>query len=124
MRESKAVRALREHHPERYQLLSSFEARLRAKELLSDAGQLSDFARDLGLDVSQRASRQDSISKLMARLVELPAQSASEIIASVSGDDPPDDGYRRLATYIHKGYDPGPASGPSGLPSQTRQTRD
>ena len=105
-----AVQALKERDPDRHRLLAEFEVLLRRNEVLPRTRDLSDFARDLDIDVGQRARRQDVISKLMARLVELPVESAREVITSVPDGDAPGDGYHRLATYIYKGYDPGPAS--------------
>ena len=110
LRESRAVQALKERDPDRHRLLAEFEVLLRRNEVLPRTRDLSDFARDLDIDVGQRARRQDVISKLMARLVELPIESAREVITSVPDSDAPGDGYHRLATYIYKGYDPGPTS--------------
>ena len=125
MRESRAVQALKERDPDRYRLLADFEAQLRGKDLLSTAGALNDLARGLGIDPGRRAKRQDVISKVMARLVELPIEAAREIVASIPDGDAPDDGYHRLATYLHKGYDPGPSSRPGDPPEDAgAPTRD
>ena len=110
LRESRAVQALKERDPDRHRLLAEFEVLLRRNEILPRTRDLSDFARDLDIEVGQRARREDIISKLMARLVELPVESAREVITSVPDDEAPGDGYHRLATYIYKGYDPGSAS--------------
>ncbi len=99
-------------------MLSGFESRLRKSEILPTTSNLSQFARDVGVEVSARGKRQDIVSKLMAHLADLPVNTAEEIIAAVPVDDAPDDGYHRLATYIHKGYDPGTASEPRRLPDQ------
>ena len=123
LRESKAVQALKEPDPAKYELLSGFESRLRKGDVLSSTSSLSQFARDLGVTVRSRGRRQDIVSQLVAHLADLPTDTADEIIAAVPDDDVSGDGYHRLATYIHKGYDPGPASGSRLLPDKSGPVR-
>ncbi len=123
LRESKAVRALRGSDPARYELLAGFEVRLRKGDVFSATRQLRGFAQDLGVDVGARGGRHDIVSRTMAYLAELPLEAAREIISGVPEGEVPDDGYHRLATYLHKGYDPGPTSEGRELPNESEPAR-
>lgn len=115
-RESKAIQALKETEPRKYELLADFEAKVRRGEVLKNTRRLIQLVSDLGLDAKATTSRQVALGRLMKHLADLPVEHASELIAMFPEDPDPSDSYRRLATYIHKGYDPGPSASPPEQP--------
>lgn len=123
LRESKAVRALKERDPARYDLLAGFESQLRRGEALPGTRSLGQFVRGLAIDVRTSGSRQDIVSRIMAYLAELPLEGARQIITAVPEGELSDDGYHRLATYLHKGYDPGATHEPARLPNESEPTQ-
>ena len=122
-RESKAIQRLKENDPKKYDLLAAFEAKLRRGEVLKNTRILIQFISDIGIDTKAVKSRQAALGRLMKHLADLPVEHASKIIAMAPEDRDPSDSYRRLATYIHKGYDPGPSANPRARPdSATTQS--
>ena len=112
-RESRAIRGLKDSDPQKYEMLAAFEAKLRRGEVLKNTRYLIQFISDIGIDTKATRSRQAALSRLMKHLADLPVERASEIIAMAPEERDPSDSYRRLATYIHKGYDPGSSTSAS-----------
>ena len=103
VRGSKAVQRIRESEPQRYEMFAAFEAKLRNSELLDDLNSLRELASDVGIEPTRGARRADIISRLMAKLVELPHDRSAEIVSAYSSQRRRRDGYMDLANYLYKG---------------------
>jgi hypothetical protein len=103
---SKALIGLEHKDPEKYQVLSEFDLLLRKSSVLPEVEDIKRIGRRLSKEFSTKSSRRESISKLMALLVERPIDDIRELIRSALSTarvDEKDSDYQRLAQFIITG---------------------
>ena len=103
---SKAVLELEHRDPEKYAVLSEFDALLRKGSVLPEIVQLKMLGKSLSKAFSSKSSRREAISKLMTVLAEKPLTEIREVVrvilSSHQGDDSDSD-YYKLAQFIITG---------------------
>lgn len=106
---SKAVMALEGKDPDKFQVLSEFDALLRKSSVLPEVDDIRRFGERLSKSFSPRSSRRESIGKLMALLAERPLDEIREAVKSTLSTaraDERDSDYQRLAQFIITGKAP------------------
>jgi hypothetical protein len=103
---SKAVVDLEHRDPEKYVVLSEFDALLRKGSVLPEVVQLKRLGKSISKAFSTKSSRREAISRLMKVLAEKPLPEIREVISDVLAthqDNDSDSDYYKLAQFIITG---------------------
>ncbi len=103
---SKAVIDLEDSDPEKFYILSKFDALVRKGEVLPEVDDIRRLGEQLSKDFKPRNSRKEAISKLLTLIAKLPLDEIKEIVAkphSSRGQDDRDSEYHDLAQFIITG---------------------
>ena len=103
---SKAVLDLEHKDPEKYAVLSEFDALLRKGSVLPEIVELKMLGKSLSKTFSSKSSRREAISKLMSVLAEKPLPEIREVVRNILSNHQGDDGdsdYYKLAQFIITG---------------------
>lgn len=103
---SKAVVDLEHRDPEKYAVLSEFDALLRKGSVLPEVVQLKRLGKSISKAFSTKSSRREAISRLMKALAEKPLSEIRQVISNVlvaHQDNDPDSDYYKLAQFIITG---------------------
>ena len=103
---SKAVLDLEHKDPEKYAVLSEFDALLRKGSVLPQVVELKMLGKSLSKTFSSKSSRREAISKLMTVLAEKPLPEIREVVRSILSSHHGEDGdsdYYKLAQFIITG---------------------
>lgn len=103
---SKAVLDLEHSDPEKYEVLSEFDALLRKGSVLPEVVELKMLGESLSKTFSSKSSRREAISRLMRVLAEKPLSEIREVISNVLATHQGSDGdsdYYKLAQFIITG---------------------
>lgn len=102
---SKAVARLEKTDPQKYRVLSEFEALLRKGQVLPTNDALRRLGETISKDFRTRSSRKENISALMVALASLQKSDLERLIESVldSSNREKVDQYRNLANYLMHG---------------------
>jgi hypothetical protein len=103
---SKAVLDLEHRDPEKYAVLSEFDALLRKGSVLPEVVELKMLGKSLSKTFSSKSSRREAISKLMTVLAEKPLLEIREVVRNILSSHQGDDGdsdYYKLAQFIITG---------------------
>jgi hypothetical protein len=106
---SKAVLDLEHKDPEKYRVLSEFDALLRKGSVLSEVIELKRLGKSLSKDFSTKSSRREAISKLMKVLSKKALPEIQQVVANVLSthqDTDRDSDYYKLAQFIITGKSP------------------
>lgn len=103
---SKAVLELEHKNPEKYEVLSEFDALLRKGSVLPEVVEVKRLGKSLSKTFSSKSSRREVISRLMMLLAERPLPEIREVIRNVLAAHQGEDGdsdYYKLAQFIITG---------------------
>lgn len=101
---SRAVIALEQQDPEKYEVLSNFDSLLRKGDVLPKVNDIKCLGESLTKDFKSRNSRRDAISKLMDALAGRSLEDIRRIVGeTLSNSDSEDGDYQRLADFIITG---------------------
>lgn len=106
---SKAVLELEHKDPEKYAVLSEFDALLRKGSVLPEVTELKMLGKSLSKTFSTKSSRREAISRLMRVLAEKPLSEIRQVVRNVISthqDNDRDSDYYRLAQFIITGKTP------------------
>lgn len=106
---SKAVVDLEHKDPEKYAILSEFDAALRKGSVLPEVIELKRLGKSLSKTFSTKSSRREAISKLMKALAEKPLSEIRQVVMSslsTHQDNDKDSDYYKLAQFIITGKTP------------------
>lgn len=102
---SKAVSKLESSDPEKFSVLSEFEAMIRMGQILISLEDLKRFGEQFSKDFSPRKSRKETISALMTEMASRPILEIERLVeyAASFGTNGNTDEFQHLANYIIKG---------------------
>ncbi len=103
---SKAVIDLEDEDPEKFHLLSEFDALIRKGELLPEVDDIRRLGEQLSKDFKPRSSRKEAISRLLALIAKLPIDEIREIVAkaqSFKNQHDRSSEYHELAQFLITG---------------------
>lgn len=103
---SKAVVDLEHKDPEKYVVLSEFDALLRKGAVLPEVVQLKRLGKSLSKTYSTKSSRREAISRLMKALAERPLSEIRQVVMNVLSahqENDKDSDYYKLAQFIITG---------------------
>jgi len=106
---SKAVVELEHKEPEKYAVLSEFDAALRKGSVLPEVIELKRLGKSLSKTFSTKSSRREAISKLMKALAEKSLPEIRQVVLSVLSnhvENDKDSDYYKLAQFIITGKTP------------------
>ena len=106
---SKAVVDLEHIDPEKYLVLSEFDALLRKGSVLPEVVQLKRLGKSISKTFSTKSSRREAISRLMKALAEKSLPEIRQVISNVLAahkDNDADSDYYKLAQFIITGKTP------------------
>nr|VFK10174.1 MAG: hypothetical protein BECKLPF1236B_GA0070989_101226 [Candidatus Kentron sp. LPFa] len=104
---SKAVQELKETDPERYELLTAFEEKLRQETILPTLNGIRRVGTSFSKEFQAGKSRKEAIPRLMAMLAAVPFDTLQERLDAVVKRihrAPNDDSYQELAEFLINGH--------------------